>query len=85
MTIFDVLRYQISDPPTESQLRALPESVYNKWCRSSSWKGFPRDDMTVVAEYYNFFQHHLRDTDSVSYKEDIILLKALIRDYDEPI
>jgi len=31
MTIFDTLRYPISDPLTTEQVRALPEGLYRKW------------------------------------------------------
>lgn len=33
MTIFDVIRYSISLPPTEPELRALPDAVYAQWAQ----------------------------------------------------
>lgn len=34
MTIFDVLRYNPSHPPTRAQIDALPQEVYGKWCKA---------------------------------------------------
>ncbi len=34
MSIFDVLRYPISDKPTYEQIRALPNDIYSIWVTS---------------------------------------------------
>ncbi len=31
MSLFDVIKYPVSNPPTSEQLNALPDAIYNKW------------------------------------------------------
>jgi hypothetical protein len=38
MTIFDSIKYPISDPPTEEQLAALPGEVYNEWAEELGYR-----------------------------------------------
>ena len=37
MTIFDSIKYPISDPPTLEELRAVPESIYRAWEVYNGW------------------------------------------------
>jgi len=42
MTIFDSIKYPISDLPTVAELSALPVDLYGEWLISSGWGGRKR-------------------------------------------
>ena len=75
MTIFDTLKYQISDPPTKEELTAIPVDLYGEWLISSGWewsKTSPPPPSIVSMSYVG-------DPES----PDIKLLRQMIRDYDD--
>ena len=37
MSLFDVIRYPVSCPPTFDQLNAIPTNLYRYWITRSSW------------------------------------------------
>ena len=37
MTIFDSIRYPISDLPTVKELEVLPSDLFNQWVESTEW------------------------------------------------
>jgi len=80
MSLFDVLRYQISVPPTEAELEALPKGILKKWLveiGALGWHSY--DDAShlpgVIAEYY---QRNNRRDDLF----DIPTLKRIIKEHD---
>lgn len=38
MTMFDVIRYPVSDDPTDEELRRIPKPILQKWA-SRTWSG----------------------------------------------
>lgn len=43
MTIFDTIRYPVSDLPTLEQLEAIPESIYVEWRKFGSFMSVRKD------------------------------------------
>ena len=37
MSLFDLIKYPLSNPPTPEELFVLPPDIYNDWCRD--WLG----------------------------------------------
>jgi len=74
MTIFDAIRYPISDPPTEEEIANLPPELFHRW---ATVVFFPVDRIpTTVARWYRnllFYQ-------TSSY--DIRLLQRMIAEYN---
>ena len=89
MTVFDVLRYPISDLPTAEELIALPADLYRKWLHYSTWsdqdalvRRLSEDERSWVAQWMT---NHLLDPETqpgrgtspetmLEIKQDIVLL-----------
>ena len=78
MTIFDVIRYPISDFPTEAELEALPKDLYDKWIETYWTIGGPSSPKVFAGWFASW---KIQET-SVYCIED---LRQMIKDYDEPI
>ena len=81
MTIFDVIRYPISEPPTQEEFENLPRAVYSRWV--SAWnldkKVFRPNDF---ARYYKLV-YNATDHDFLPmYREKLLELRQMIKDYD---
>jgi hypothetical protein len=89
MTIFDTLRYPISELPTKEELAALPVELFSQWVWQSHWSDEPHRPREIVriSDYYH--SHSIDESRPINYKseddKDIALLRKLIREYDEPI
>ena len=80
MSIFSVLRYPISDPPTGEELAALPPDLFTDWKLQTTWRfTYNRQSPKLIADFY---LQHTRP--SWAYNE-VQLLRQMIKDYDEPI
>jgi hypothetical protein len=74
MSIFDVIKYPISEPPTKEELEALPDDLYNYWCVREFGYSYSRNTIHRYLSGYN--------------PSNVIMIKQLrqmIEDYDEPI
>ena len=87
MSIFDVIKYPISIPPTPEQFERLPHDLFLKWYEQSDWatKGLEfrdRDPMhQYIADWYAdfyFVKGYFDECDRI----DLQLLKQMIRDYN---
>ena len=77
MSLFDVLRYPISNSPTENELLGLPESVFKKWQLEVGWmkKGSSTDiysGLSLMTGAYRSAPRH----------QDIVLLRKMIAEYE---
>jgi hypothetical protein len=52
MSLFDVIRYPISDLPTISELAALPEEVYNMLRRHDNYVSVLNTSSTSSIKYF---------------------------------
>lgn len=74
MSLFDVIKYPISFPPTNEQLEALPEKLYRKWIHhpDNTWCDTDIEsshDPIWVAMWHRDYPHKT---------EDIELLRKMI-------
>jgi hypothetical protein len=78
MSLFDVIRYPISDTPTKDQLDNLPIEIYKEWAFVAGW-AYPADnskppDTELVSYFYQNADH--------GYQCDIVNLRKLIAEYE---
>ncbi len=76
MSLFDILRYPISDSPTVEQLKALPTELYREWLKSANFAP-DRWDCNDVIWYFSVHPNHTA--------HDIKLLREMIEEYDESL
>ena len=72
MTIFDVIRYPISDVPTAEEMEALPRDLFKKWARENGWGAYDYRQGRIAGAYYK----------GSPYEKDIPILRQMIKDYD---
>ena len=88
MTIFDTLRYPISNPPTKDELDALPTELYDQWIKSSDWRRIKPDGNILVttefiANWYDaMWAVIVKDGAHRIDLHDIENLKRMISEYD---
>jgi hypothetical protein len=60
VTLFDVIRYPVSTPPTEAELSAIPAEVYKAWAVWLGANGNHVSHQMVIAAYLRneSFQPH---------------------------
>jgi hypothetical protein len=85
MNLFNVLKYPISDHPTEAELAALPDDLFAAWLAHSGWSEYHigYHERFVIADYYNagWAWSGVRTAER---HVDIALLRKMIDEY-EPI
>ena len=98
MSLFDVIKYPISNPPTLEEFRAVPRELLIKWMLSN---GFMFDHINYTglltfeeiveekeddAPYRAFKSYNTYRIDGdVKELEELAKLRQLIREYDEYI
>ena len=76
MTIFDSIRYPISDIPTTEQLEALPPRLYYRWVDSQGrFVQNPTPEQLAA-----FFQQN-----PFAAAAEVKILRAMILDYDDDL
>ncbi len=77
MSLFDVLRWPISIPPTEAELAILPKEILVNWkCKVHFLNGATPLDISL---HYGKFLH-------ISYLEsDIAQLRKMIKEYNNEL
>ena len=83
MSLFDVIRYPISDPPTAEELYNLPEKIFSDWKFRSSWSAWPYGTFENIIIYYK--TGNVSGAGRKRYMDDMYLLKKLIKDHGEPV
>ena len=79
MTIFDVLRYPISEPPTEEELDRLPRDLLECW---KSNNGFMWSTDTEMIS--NFYMTSFRNKEYLGKcKKEINELRRMVKEYDD--
>lgn len=81
MTIFHILKYTISIPPTKDELKNLPPNLYIEWLKNVGWNPltYPKD----ISYIYNYYKWALSQPNEHRMKladNDIKLLKQMIKD-----
>ena len=78
MSLFDVIRYPISNPPTLEELQRLPGDLYQEWVSSTGWRADSSDPAWVSSWYKKHI--HTAYYESVG-PGDLAHLKQLIKDW----
>ena len=47
MSIFDIIKYSVSYPPTHDEMNNLPEDVFKKWKSENGWASTANREITV--------------------------------------
>ena len=71
MSLFDVLKYPISDPPKLSELAALPTDLFNDWVKESFVA------LNCVSSAYLYFQSN--DFDNIKARR-LARLRQMIKE-----
>lgn len=80
MTIFNVIRYPISSPPTLAELEALPLDVYARWVRKTFHIGGIGKVSTPDQVHSLLSRVHSDDTEFwESYIEDLRTMISRLR------
>jgi len=75
MTIFDTLRYPVSDLPTEEELTSLPENLFLSWCILNYGRHHSVEWMVNYLEW-------IGQRDRI---RDLWSLRKMIREYDDDL
>lgn len=82
MTLFSIIKYPLSHPPTEEELSALPEEVFADWCyqvvANITRAASPR---TVASIFRAFYRIENQD----SYRQLRAHLIQILEKYEEPV
>ena len=70
MSLFDVIKYPISDPPRIQELKALPDHIIAKWMYKIRWESSVHALFNSVTNRYDYDIDHPR----------IIILRKIIKD-----
>ncbi len=82
MSLFDVLRYPISNAPTRHELKSLPNDLFVQWRHQTIWEqGNNHKTPEGIGEWYEACRHTLEDSDADAIK----LLRKMILEYNEPV
>lgn len=73
MSLFDALRYPVSDCPTEAELKALPKDLYLAWIEAIDLSHY-------LAPYLTSILHSGTNT-----RSNITLLRKMISEYNDNI
>jgi len=78
MTIFDSLRYNVSDPPTKAELGAIPREVFKKFLKKIGLEPMSDVTPTLASWYLTFVSFQPEET-----KEFQNYLIQLLCEYDD--
>jgi len=79
MSLFDVIRYPISDAPASEELARLPEDLFMRWKIQANWPTSTIIDPDYLSNWYRKGNQQANS----SRKPDIELLRKMIRESDE--
>ncbi len=77
MSLFDVIKYPISYPPTKDQLEALPPKLFTQWMIDSGFEDVPQ--WTPLQISY----HYVRYSSMRTSLAEIKALRKMVEEYDE--
>ena len=87
MSLFDALRYPISDPPTKDEFEALPYDLLFNWKLRTTWKKLMPNGAEIdnLVQFYKFAN---RDDMAANIckglaLQELSLLRTMIEEYDD--
>ena len=83
MSLFDSLRWPISDQPTSDELLALPTALLTQWMMDTEWIGNNKYTPTAIAQAHaTIALRHIFAYYDGGLDPDILLLRRMILDYE---
>lgn len=87
MTIFDSIKYTISEPPTKGELFAIPFNVFKQWYQESKITGSSQVIGKTAIHIAHFIHIAYYESPEKTQRdaaiESINLLRKLLYEYDE--
>ena len=81
MTIFDVIKYPISNPPTKDEFKSLPDDLLFAWYQSSGWRGFMPNGYGI-DEVVGFYNQNTTSSTYLTALKELSLLRKMIKEYE---
>lgn len=75
MSLFDVIKYPISNPPSPEELFVLPTDVYSGWCRDLLGG-------TYTPYFVSGYLHTKFFVKPIEYMDEIYNLKKRLEEYE---
>lgn len=84
MSLFDVIRYPLSDHPTAAEFNALPVQLFEDWCAITNRVTVASSKCYYVAWTYKCLLISSNTRDIERARTELRLLRKMIEDY-EPV
>lgn len=82
MSLFDVLRYPVSDKPTLEELERIPASIINKWVSKTPWQNY-KDTIDDFRDWYSQCEEPAAQREHANDREEVDLLRKMIAEWEE--
>jgi len=84
MSLFDVIKYPISEVPTPEQFEALPDKLFDEWTRDYGWPVtiFNRNKLAVAMGRVVTGESLPSNDLSIRVIESLVDLRKRIREYE---
>jgi uncharacterized protein (DUF2126 family) len=76
MTIFDSIKYPISNPPTVEELEALPRRLFHRWARKHFF--IVANKRTIAVEKWYRTEANAKDQSKLYWREELQDLRNMI-------
>ena len=83
MSLFDVIRWPVSMPPTLEELHSIPNIIVDDWLKRHVGSYVSKSTMVVILN--RFYGDESKPENHSGVCEIVEDLKRRIREYDEPI
>ena len=79
MSLFDALRYPISNPPTKEEFESLPSDLLFNWLQMTDWKEYIPNGTNInsLVEFYSRYER-----DNILVLKELAQLRKIIEDYE---
>lgn len=84
MSLFDVIRYPVSDLPTKEQLSAIPMPILAEWGDITFWFKTTFDSEYIAKWYSSSRERNDGNANTISDIKEINILRRLIKEYEAP-
>lgn len=80
MSLFDVIKYPISDRPTVEELLQIPTAIMTEWVAKSVWHGY-NSSCPDISHWYGADAPYTAEAHEND-KEELALLRKMIAEWD---
>lgn len=85
MSLFDALRYPISNPPTKEEFELLPADLLFNWLQMTDWKEYIPNGTNInsLVDFYSRKNPLAYERDDILVLKELSLLRQMIKEYDD--